>query len=172
MNAVQTHLEDFTSWDRFEDGTFAAFGHLDAKTCQVARICPRYSEFRHTVYQVKSQTDYVKDELLPAIDQLVAQEENRWDRSAALAKATAGFRPMQESEQQTLSNKRKQEQDDSERAAKKRKEDNDKICQVMMQELHAVRKRVDEKMTATKIEIDGDFDKFKDKILQLMVTEV
>lgn len=75
MNAVQAHLDDFTSWDRRVDRSLAARVHEDVKACQVARISPRYIEAPRHIFQLKTQADYIKHDLQSAIKMLVAYEK-------------------------------------------------------------------------------------------------
>ena len=70
MNAVQTHLDDFTSWDYLLNKTFGAITHTDPKACQVARINPRHVE-SHFAFHMKDEKEYIEEDLGPAICCLV-----------------------------------------------------------------------------------------------------
>ncbi|CAD0098449.1 unnamed protein product [Aureobasidium mustum] len=85
MDAVQACLDDYTSWDRRLDGKIGVRVHDNVQTCQVARISPRSIETR----PIKTQADYIKEDLRPAIELLVSHEKMRM---AELTQAASGKR--------------------------------------------------------------------------------
>ena len=170
MNAVQTHLDQFTSWDRRINGNLAARIHADEKTCQVARINPRYVESRHT-FQLKNEAEYVQKELEPAIALLVAHEKMRLEELIRLRAANANLDTSQ-SEPQTNGKKRKQEEDlEIQQAAKKRTQDTDKQLDALVDETQSLRKLVNEKTKTVDIEIRKGFHNLEGQILELMGSE-
>jgi hypothetical protein len=168
-HTVQTHLDDFTSWDRLPNGHFTASIHLDTKICQIARIRPKSLEFHHQVIQAKTKTDYIKDDLLPAIDQLAAHEKMRQEQQA---RHRAVFPSIDVSEQEKNAKKRKQVEDDYERNAKKGKQDISKKLDVVLDELQVLRTLVDKKIGTMDHEIILGFVKLSQRIIEIMRTVI
>ena len=173
MNAVQAHLDDFTSWDRRVDRSLAARVHEDVKACQVARISPRYIEAPRHIFQLKTQADYIKHDLQPAIKMLVFHEKMGLDRLTKLRATNANFTVNTNESDQSNGTKRNREEDlEIQQAAKKRKQDTDKKLDSVVDELQCLRRLVDGKMETTDIETRQGFHKLEGKILELMAAGI
>jgi hypothetical protein len=165
MNAVQTHLDEHTSWDRRMNGTLAARFHADVKACQVARINPRSLNLPVTLFQ----ENFIRDQLQPAIEELIAYEKMR---TANLIKERAELANANNSSPQTNGKKRKQEDEEIQQAAKKRKQETDKELEILVDELQSLGKLVNEKMETVDIEIRKGLHKLEGKILDLMTAGI
>lgn len=134
MNAVQTHLDDFTSWDFLLNKTFGAITHTDAKVCQVARINPRHIE-THFAFHMKDEKAYIEEDLKPAIALLCIYERARLEKlgiiEGADPNATAEPGPSQS---KTRRHRKKREPTGKE-----------KKVQGLVGELQSLRRLVDER---------------------------
>lgn len=163
MNAVQACLDDHTSWDRRLNGKIGVRVHDNIQTCQVARISPKSIETR----AIKTQADYIKEDLRPAIELLVSHEKLRMIEVTKL-------RAENEKKTQEHSGGKKRKQDEAEiqQAAKKRKQDADKELDDFVDDLENLRKLVNEKVGTVDMEIRKRFHKLEGKILELMTAEI
>ncbi|KAH0395557.1 hypothetical protein KCU89_g10209, partial [Aureobasidium melanogenum] len=73
MNAVQSDLDDFTSWDRYRSGEPFRRVHSSLRFCQIARISPQ-TTFKSAIKPIE---DYIKEDLLPAIHLLTKANKER-----------------------------------------------------------------------------------------------
>ncbi|CAD0058535.1 unnamed protein product [Aureobasidium pullulans] len=162
MNAVQTCLDDFTSWDRRLNGKFGARVHEDMKLCQIARITPRAMK---TTFQ-KAEALYIKEDLQPAVDLLENHERMTQIELAKLRANTA-----KQSETQVNNRKRKQEDETESQSVMKRKRETDQKLNNHVERLQALRKLVNEKLGAANIEVSKRFHALEGDILELMAAE-
>lgn len=176
MNAVQTCLDDFTSWDRRLNGKFGARVHEDMKLCQIARITPRAMK---TVFQ-KAEALYIKEDLQPAVDLLENHERMREiedlldnpERMRQIELTKLRANTAKQSETQANNRKRKQEDEtESQSVIKKRKRETDQKLNLHVERLQALRKLVNEKLGAADIEVSKRFHALEGDILKLMAAE-
>ena len=73
MNAVQSCLDDYTSWDPYADGQIYVRIHMDKISCTLARISLRATDTNKS----KGLSKYYSNGLEPAICKFVRQEEKR-----------------------------------------------------------------------------------------------
>ncbi|KAH0342865.1 hypothetical protein KCU81_g5428, partial [Aureobasidium melanogenum] len=161
MNAVQSDLDDFTSWDRYRNGELFTRTHSSLRFCQVARITPQ-TTFQHTIKPIK---DYIKEDLLPAIRLLTKANRDR----------IAQFTELHEKcySEEFIITKRKIEEDQQEQhITKKRKQDNEKKIDNIVDGLHSLRKSVNEQVGETLPGIRCAFHDFEGEILKLMAMDV
>jgi len=184
MNSVQAHLDDFTSWDRRNNGTVAARVHKDVKACQLARINPRSTAISTYLMMIGNtyhrRVQYIENDLEPAIEQLIAHEKMRKEELAKL-KAADGNADAAADEKnngdeteldQSNGKKRDREDDEIQRAAKKRKQNANEGLEALVDGLESLRRLINEKTQTADIEIRQEFHKLGGKILELMAAEI
>ncbi|KAH0361040.1 hypothetical protein KCU65_g8971, partial [Aureobasidium melanogenum] len=161
MNAVQSDLHDFTSWDRYRNGELFTRTHSSLRFCQIARITPQ-TTFQHTVKPIE---DYVKEDLLPAICLLTKANKDRIVQFTELHEKCHS--------EEFITTKRKIEEDQQEHPiTKKRKQDNEKKIDEIVDGLHALRKSVNEQVGEILPGIRRAFHDFEGEILKLMAMDI
>jgi len=161
MNAVQSDLDDITSWDRYRNGQLFTRTHSSLRFCQVARITPQ-TTFQHTIKPIE---DYIKEDLLPAIRLLTKANKDR----------IAQFTELREKchSEEFINTKRKIEEDQQgQHVIKKRKQNNEKKIDDIVDGLHTLRKSVNEQVGETLPGIRRVFHDFEGEILRLMAMDV
>jgi hypothetical protein len=149
MNAVQTHIDDLTAWDRRHRGTYYASFHPNTRACQLARIYPKHLVYRDHTVNLMSHSDFIKEEFRPALNQMIAQEQRRMEE---LSNAGAAYPSTHESKQQNKGKKRKHGEDSLEQAAKELKNDFQNKLDILDRDLHRLREFVEMKMGT----VDGE----------------
>lgn len=167
MNAVQAHLDDFTSWDRLYNRTFTARSHLDPKTCQIARICPNHFGYRDHVPQMIDTATFVRTELQLALMLLNFVEERR---ILGLARPRAANPDLVKSEQQMTGKEDEVEKTDSETVTRERKQDINAKLNVVADDLTALRESVQLKLGVADLLVTARFYDLGEKILKIMET--
>ncbi|KAG9519414.1 hypothetical protein KCU99_g8060, partial [Aureobasidium melanogenum] len=145
MNAVQSDLDDFTSWDHCRSGELFTRVHSSLRFCQIARISPQ-TTFKSAIKPIE---DYIKEDLLPAIHLLTKANKER-----------IAQRKVEEEDQQ------------EQHITKKRKQDNEKRIDDIVDGLHTLRKSVNEQVGETLPGIRRAFHDFEGEILNLMAMEI
>ncbi|KAG9529907.1 hypothetical protein KCU93_g2936, partial [Aureobasidium melanogenum] len=161
MNAVQSDLDDFTSWDRYRGGELFTRVHSSLRFCHIARISPQ-TTFKSAIKPIE---DYIKEDLLPAIHLLTKANKER------IAQVTQPHEKTYSEE--FVNTKRKVEEDQQEQhITKKRKQDNEKKIDDIVDGLHTLRKSVNEQVGETLPGIRRAFHDFEGEILNLMAIEI
>ncbi|THV79910.1 hypothetical protein D6D27_08881 [Aureobasidium pullulans] len=168
MNAVQSCLDDYTSWDRYTDGEIFVRIHMDKTSCTLARISLRATDTNKS----KGLSKYYSNELEPAICKLVRQEEKRVQEMPESKSDTENEDDSeQEANKEVGGAKRKREdQEDCPESAKKIKQEADQKCEGIIEGLHDLRDRVAQ-TGSNSIVIRRAFLKLEGDILELMAAE-
>jgi hypothetical protein len=117
---------------------------------------------------MKTKTDYIKEDLVPAINVLTTQEKTRKEQQA---RHDAIFQKVDVSDALRNAKKRKQEEDDFERNARKRKQDINKKLGVAVDEHQVLHKLVDKKIGTVNNEITMKFLQLSQWVMEIVRTE-